>query len=156
MSCGCCLSWALFGLQSFCLRVVLVFVALLCYLLVSVSVFGRQSLRFFLCRSGFAIAGILVFRCRFFSVKGCFLCRLLIFFCCRVRCRAVCHFGFVSVMWVLHFSVFSCIRVVSFSERVVFGIVAYAFVVFGFVVAKGGSIIVQCVSLVFKTHSAGR
>ena len=59
-------------------------------------------------------------------------------------------------MWVLHFSVFSCIRVVSFPERVVFGIVAYAFVVFGSVVAKGGSIIVQCVSLVFKTHSAGR
>lgn len=113
-------------------------------------------MRFFLCRSGFAIASILVFRCRFFFGKGCFLCRLLILFCCRVRCRAVCHVGFIIVMWGLHFSVFSCIRVVSFPERVVFGIVAYAFVVFGFVVAKGGSIIVQCVSLVFKTHSAGR
>ena len=41
MSCGCCISWALFGLQSFCLRAVLVFVALLCYLLVSVRVFDR-------------------------------------------------------------------------------------------------------------------
>ena len=40
-SCGCCLSWALFGLQSFCLRAVSVFVALLYYLLVSVKVFGR-------------------------------------------------------------------------------------------------------------------
>lgn len=59
-------------------------------------------------------------------------------------------------MWVLHFSVFSCFKVVSFPERVVFGIVACAFVVFGFVVAMGGSIIVQCVSLVFKTHLAGR
>ena len=59
-------------------------------------------------------------------------------------------------MWGLHFSVFSCIRVVSFTERVVFGIVAYAFAVFGSVVAKGGSIIMQCVSSVFKTHSAGR
>lgn len=71
-------------------------------------------------------------------------------------CRAVCHVGFVTVMWGLRFCVFSCFKVVSFSERVVFGIVAYAFVVFGFVVAKGGNIIVQCVSLVFKTHLAGR
>ena len=93
---------------------------------------------------------------RFFSGKGCFLCRLLIFFCCRVRCRAVCHVGFGTVMWVLHFSVFSCFKVVSFQERVVFGIVAYAFVVFGLVVAMGGSIIMQCVSLGFKTHLAGR
>ena len=97
-----------------------------------------------------------MFRCRFFSGKGCFLCRLLIFFCCRVRCRVVCHFGFGSVMWGLRFRVYSCFVVVSFTERVVFGIVAYAFVVFGSVVAKGGSIIVQCVSLVFKTHLAGR
>ena len=113
-------------------------------------------MRFFLCRSGFAIASILVFRYRFFSGKGCFLCRLLIFFCCRVRCRAVCHVGFVSVMWGLQFCVFSCFVVVSFQERSVSCVVAYAFVVFGLVVAKGGSIIVQCVSLVFKTHSAGR
>lgn len=41
MSCGCCLSWALFGLQSFGLRSVLVFVALLYSLLVSVGVFDR-------------------------------------------------------------------------------------------------------------------
>ena len=40
VSCGCCLSWALFGLQSFCLRAVLVFVTLLYCLLVSVGVFG--------------------------------------------------------------------------------------------------------------------
>ena len=59
-------------------------------------------------------------------------------------------------MWGLRFRVFSCFVVVSFPERVVFGIVAYAFVVFGSVVAKGGSIIVQCVSLVFKTHLVGR
>ena len=59
-------------------------------------------------------------------------------------------------MWGLHFSVFSCIRVVSFPERFVSCVVAYAFAVFGSVVAKGGSIIVQCVSLVFKTHLAGR
>lgn len=95
-----------------------------------------------------------MFRCRFFFGKGCFLCRLLIFFCCRLRCRAVCHFGFVHVMWGLHFSVFSCIRIVSFPERVVFGIVAYAFVVFVSMVAKGGSIIVQGISLFFKTHWA--
>lgn len=113
-------------------------------------------MRFFLCRSGFAIASILVFRCRFFSGKVCFLCRLLIFFWCRLVFLAGSHCGFITVMWGLHFSVFSCIKVVSFPERVIFGIVAYAFVVFGLVVARGGSIIVQCVSLVFKTHSAGR
>ena len=39
VSCGCCLSWALFGLQLFLFRKGLVFVALLCYLLVSVKVF---------------------------------------------------------------------------------------------------------------------
>ena len=41
MSCGCCLSWALFSLQSFIFRKGLVFVTLLCYLLVSVRVFDR-------------------------------------------------------------------------------------------------------------------
>lgn len=156
MSCGCCISWALFGLQSFCLRAVLVFVALLCYLLVSGQISGSLSCRFCFCHVGFAGAGNFMYQGRFFSGKGCFLCRLLIFFCCRVRCRVVCHVGFIIVMWGLYFSVFSCFKVVSFTERVVFGIVAYAFVVFGFVAAKGGSIIVQCVSLVFKTHLAGR
>ena len=41
MPCGCCGLWALFGLQSFCLRAVLVFVTLLYFLLVSVRVFDR-------------------------------------------------------------------------------------------------------------------
>lgn len=154
VSCGCCISWALFGLQSFCLRAVLVFVALLYFLLVSGQISGSLSCRFCSCHVGFAGAGNFMYQGRFFSGKGCFLCRLLIFFCCRLRCWVVCHFGFIPVMWVLHFSVFSCIRVVSFSERVVFGIVAYAFVVFGLMVAKGGSIIVQGISLFFKTHWA--
>ena len=71
-------------------------------------------------------------------------------------CWVVCHVGFVPVMWVLQVQEISCIKVVSFPERFVFGIVAYAFVVFGSVVAKCGSIIVQCVSLVFKTHLAAQ
>ena len=132
------------------------FVALLCYLLVSGQISGSLSCRFCSYHVGFAGAGNFMYQGRFFSGKGCFLCRLLIFFCCRVRCRVVCHVGFVPVMWVLQVQEISCIKVVSFSERVVSCVVAYAFVVFGFVVAKGGSIIVQCVSLVFKTHSAGR
>ena len=105
---------------------------------------------------GFAIASILVFRCRFFYGKVCFRYRCLVCFWCRLGCWAVCHVGLVPVMWGLQFRVFSCIKVVSFPERFVFGIVVCAFVVFGFVIAKGGSIIVQCVSLVFKTHLAVR
>ena len=58
-------------------------------------------------------------------------------------------------MWGLRFSVFSCIKGVLFVGGCGFVFVAVYFVVFGFVVAKGGSIIVQCVSLVFKTHLAG-
>ena len=125
-------------------------------------VVGRLQVSFYTlyiavsCRVGVVFRGHCSGCSRFFSGKGCFWYRCLICFCCRLRCRAVCHVGFIPVMWVLHFSVFSCIRVVSFPERVVFGIVAYAFVVFGSVVAKGGNIIVQCVSSVFKTHWAGR
>lgn len=156
MSCGCCISWALFVLQSFCLRAVLVFVALLCYLLVSGQISGSLSCRFCYCHVGFSGAGNFMYQGRFFYGKGCFWYRCFICFCCRLRCWAVFHASFVSVMWVLHSSVFSCIKVVSFPERVVFGIIAYAFVVFVSVVAMGGSIIVQYVSLVFKTHLAGR
>lgn len=124
--------------------------------LVSVGVLGRSSFRFFLCHVGFAVPFLFMFRGRFFSGKVCFWYRCLICFWCRLRCWVVCHVGLVPVMWALRFGVFSCISVVLFMGGFVFGIVACAFVVFGFVVAKGGSIIVQCVSLVFKTHSAGR
>ena len=132
------------------------FVALLCYLLVSGQISGSLSCRFCSYHVGFAGAGNFMYQGRFFSGKGCFLCRLLIFFWCRVKFRVVCHVGLVSVVRVLQVQEISCIKVVLFVGGSAFGIVVSYLVVFGPVVAKGGSIIVQCVSLVLKTHSAGR
>ena len=108
------------------------------------------------CRVGVVVRGHCSACNRLVCGRCWFLCRCFICFWCRLGCWAVCHVGLVPVVRVLRFCVFSCFKVVLFVGGSAFGIVAYAFVVFGFVVAKGGSIIVQCVSLVFKTHLVER
>ena len=85
VSCGCCLSWALFGWQLFYLRAGLVFVSLLNLFLVSVKVLGSLSCRFCSCRVGFAVPVIFMYQGRFFSGKGCFWYRCVCF--CRVWFR---------------------------------------------------------------------
>ena len=85
VSCGCCLSWALFGLQSFCLRAVLVFVTLLNLFLVSVKVLGSLSCRFGSSHVGFAFQCLFMYQGRLFSGKGCFWYRCVCF--CRVWFR---------------------------------------------------------------------
>ena len=85
VSCGCCLSWALFGLQSFLFRKRVFLVSLLNLFLLSVKVSGSLSCRFYYCHVGFAFQCLFMYQGRFFSGKGCFWYRCVCF--CRVWFR---------------------------------------------------------------------